>query len=257
MVMKIFKSKIPFLKTISVAFTLLFAITSVSAQSEIVVDPFEKVIVSPHIEVTFVEGAKEMVEVHSNAQPLSKLNIEVVGKTLRMYLDGAKTYTESKDIEGDNYDYKVPIYNGTVVKATITYKNLKELSLRGEEKFICKSKIDQNDFTLKIFGESQVYFNEVQLGDLSTTIYGESFLELKEGSIDSQKITAYGETKVNTLNVHCNKAKITAYGEGSYRLSVKDRLKVTAFGEATIAYEGSPEVKKGLVIGEATIQKMN
>ncbi|RRQ50865.1 DUF2807 domain-containing protein [Maribacter algicola] len=255
--MKIFKNKVLTLRRIVIAVTALFATSSILAQKEIAVDPFEKVIVSPHIEVNFVEGTTEKVEVHASTQPLSKLNIEVVGKTLRMYLDGAKTYTESKDIEGDNYDYKVPIYNGTVVKATVTYKNLEELSLRGEEKFICKSTIDQNEFTLKIFGESQVYFNEVQLGDLSTTIYGESFLELKEGRVDSQKITAYGETKVNTLNVDCNDAKITAYGEGSYRLSVKDKLKVTAFGEATIAYEGSPEVKKGLVIGEATIQRMN
>jgi hypothetical protein len=255
--MKIFKSKFLSLETILVAFTLLFAITSVSAQSEIVVDPFEKVIISPHIEVTFVEGAQESVTIHSSTEPLTKVTVEVVGSTLRLYLEGAKTYTDSRKVKGDHYDYKVPIYKGTVVKATVTYKNLKELSLRGAEKFICQSTIDQNEFDLKIFGESQVYFNEVNLGNLSTTIYGESFLELKEGRVDSQKITAYGETKVNTLNVDCNDAKITAYGEGSYRLAVKDKLKVTAFGEATIAYDGSPEVKKGIVIGEATIQKMN
>lgn len=255
--MKIFKNKVLILRRIVIAVTVLFATSVVLAQKEIVVDPFEKVIISPHIEVTFMEGTQESVTIHSSNEPLSKVTVEVVGSTLRLYLEGAKTYTDSKKIKGDHYDYKVPIYKGTVVKATVTYKNLKELSLRGAEKFICTSKIDQNEFTLKIFGESQVYFNEVQLGALSTTIYGESFLELKEGRVDNQKITAYGESKVNTLNVDCNDAKITAYGEGSYRLSVKDKLKVTAFGEATIAYEGSPEVKKGIVIGEATIQKMN
>lgn len=235
----------------------LCSINAFAQLKRIAVDPFDKVIISPHIAVTFVEGTDEKVTIHSTTEPLSKVTVEVVGSTLRLYLEGAKTYTDSKKVKGDHYDYKVPIYKGTVVKATVTYKNLKELSLRGEEKFICESIIDQNEFTLKIFGESQVYFNEVQLGDLSTTIYGESFLELKKGRVDSQKITAYGETKVNTLNVDCNDAKITAYGEGSYRLSVKEKLKVTAFGEATVAYEGSPEVKKGIVIGEATIQKMN
>lgn len=239
------------------ALTLLFAVTTSFSQSIIEVESFDKVIVSPHIEVTFIESDAELVEILSCKEPLSKLNVEVIGSTLRIYLEGAKTYTDSKDIKGDNYDYKVPIYNGTVVKAIVNYNNLEELSLRGEEKFVCKSTIEQNEFDLKIFGESQVYFNEVDLANLTTTIYGESYLELKDGSVASQKITAYGETTVNTLNVKCDNAKITAYGEGSYRIAVKDRLKVTAFGEATIAYEGSPDVRKGIVIGEATIQKIN
>jgi hypothetical protein len=235
----------------------LYSINLFAQVKRVTVDSFDKVIVSPHISVTFVEGTSESVVVHTSTEPIQKLTIEVVGSTLRLYLDGAKTYTDSEKVKGDNYDYKVPIYKGTVITATVAYQNLEELSLRGEEKFLCESTIEQDDFGLTLYGESEVYFNEVQLNNFTTTIYGESYLELKAGSIEDQKITAYGETKVNTLEVDTNRAKITAYGEGSYRVSVKDRLKVTAFGEATIAYQGSPEIKKGIVIGEATIQKIN
>jgi hypothetical protein len=239
---------------------ICLALCSVSAFAQIknlTVDKFDNVIVSPHIAVTFVEGPTESVVVHTSTEPIEKMNIEVVGSTLRLYLDGAKTYTDSKNVEGDNYDYKVPIYKGTVITATVTYQNLEELSLRGEEKFVCESTIDQDEFGLKLYGESEVYFNKVQLNNFTTTIYGESYLELKSGSIDNQKITAYGESKINSLKVNTGRAKITAFGEGSYRLNVSDRLKVTAFGEATIAYQGSPELRKGIVIGEATIQKIN
>jgi hypothetical protein len=217
---------------------------------------FDKIIVSPHIAVTFVEGDNEAVIVNSISEPIEKLNVEVVGKTLRIYLDGAKTYTDNEKVRGDNYSYNKPIYKGTVVNAKVTYKNLEELSLRGEEKFICESQLAGEDFRLKLYGESQVYLNEVKLENLYTTIYGESYLELKKGTLNYQRITAYGETTVNTLGVKTNKAKITAYGEGSYRLQVSDRLKVTAYGEATIAYEGSPKLDKGIIIGEATIQKI-
>jgi hypothetical protein len=51
--------------------------------------------------------------------------------------------------------------------------------------------------------------------------------------------------------------KITAYGEGIYRIAVDERLKVTAFGEATVEYIGSPDIDKGIIIGEATIRKIN
>ncbi|GMN07978.1 hypothetical protein MTsPCn5_33670 [Croceitalea sp. MTPC5] len=235
----------------------LFSSNAFAQVKNVTVANFKKVIVSPHIAVNFVEGASESVTVHTSTEPIDKLNIEVVGSTLRLYLDGAKTYTDSKNVKGDNYDYKVPIYKGTVITATVTYTTLKELSLRGEQKFICESPLTQPEFRLKIYGESEVYFNEVQFENLTTTIYGESYLELRSGSIDRQKITAYGETTINTLQVATNSTKITAFGEGSYRIAVKDRLKVTAYGEATVAYEGSPEVHKGIVIGEAKIQKIN
>lgn len=243
-------------KLLLIGFALIY-LSSFAQNQKFQVDYFDKVIVSPHISVTFVQGESESVEIHSSTEPIEKLTVEVVGSTLRLYLDGAKTYTDNKKVKGDNYDYKVPIYKGTVITATVTYNNLEELSLRGEETFLCESPIEQSEFQLKVYGESQVYFNKVTLDNMSTTIYGESYLELKNGKINSQKITAYGETKVNSLKVNTNNTKITAYGEGSYRISVEDRLKVTAFGEATIAYNGSPEVKKGIVIGDATIQKIN
>lgn len=235
---------------------VLFSIAMDAQIKHVEVDPFEKVIISPHIAVTFVEGPETTVTVYNSTEPLEKFNIEVVGTTLRLYLDGAKTYTENEKVRGDEYDYKKPLYKGTVINATVTYAQLQKLSLRGEEKFVCESPIKQSEFQLKLFGESRVYFNEVSLDRLITTIYGESYLELKEGKIDSQKITAYGETSVNTLDVETNNTKITAFGDGSYRIAVTDQLKITSFGEATIAYEGNPKIKS-MAIGDTTIQKIN
>jgi ribosomal protein L31 len=235
----------------------LFAIQTGFAQTKTVdVDTFDKVIVSPHIQVTFQQGDSEKVVIESSTVSEDKINVEVNGKTLRIYLDGAKEVTKSEKVKENGYERKKSIYNGTVVKAIVTYTNLEELSLRGEERIVCKSPLEGDRFHLKIFGESQVYLNEVAFGDLKTTIYGESYLELKEGTIEKHKITAYGETKVNTLGVENAEVKITAYGEGSYRLKVDERLKITAYGEATVAYDGSPKVDSRVIIGEATIQKI-
>ncbi len=227
------------------------------AQSKIIpVEHFEKVTVSPHIQVRFVQGGTEQVTIENSTVTEDKINVEVNGKTLRIYLDGAKEITKNEKTYENGDQRKKPLYRGTVVTAIVTYKDLDELSLRGEETFICESPLVAKDFKLSIYGESQVYFNKVTFGSLRTTIYGESYLELKEGTLDRQRIIAYGETKVNTLGVETSEAKLTAYGEGSYRLHVLDRLKVTAYGEATVAYEGNPEIDKGIIIGEATIQKI-
>ena len=242
--------------TIIILFTLLGIQTSFAQMKTVDVDAFDKVIVSPHIQVVFQKGDSETVVIESSTESEDKINIEVNSKTLRIYLDGAKDVTKSEKTNENGYEHRKSIYNGTVVKATIIYKNLNELSLRGEEKIVCEGPLKGEKFNLAIYGASQVYLNEVDIGYLKTVIYGESFLELKEGKIDRHKITAYGETKVNTLGVENKSAKIVAYGEGSYRLKVSDDLKITAYGEATVAYEGSPKVNKGIIIGEAKIQKI-
>ena len=71
--------------------------------------------------------------------------------------------------------------------ATITYKTLEALSLRGEEDQLCKGPINGNKFMLKVYGESNISFNEMNLQQLSATLYGESTLEIKAGSIKDQK----------------------------------------------------------------------
>ena len=228
-----------------------------NAQSKKVeVDHFDKVIVSPHIQVTFQEGNEEAVTIESSKLSEDKINIEVVGKTLRIYLDGAKMVTKNETVRRNGWKQKTPIYKGTQVIATVSYKRLKELSLRGEEIFKCESPIKGEYFKLKIYGESHLTMNEVTVNKMQVALYGESIVDIKGGEIQDQKYTVYGEGKVNTLGIKNENTKITAYGESSFRVNVSENLKITAFGEATVAYTGNPIVNKGIVIGEATIQRM-
>lgn len=252
--MKSFSLKISSqLAILSMSFFLCFS--SLMAQSQTFdVDGFNKVIVSPHIEIIFKKGDKESVIVESITEAIEKLNVEVKNKTLQLYLDGAQMTTKSEKETGDR---SVPIYTGTVVKATVIYKDVETFSLRGEERFLFESPIDAQKITLNIYGESEVYFNETTLRELKVSIYGESFLKIGKGEIDYQQIRAYGESSVNLLDVSNKKTKITAYGDGSFQFNVSDELKVTSYGEPTVTYKGDAQVKHGLSFGESSIVKMN
>ncbi|MGI9549915.1 MAG: head GIN domain-containing protein [Aurantibacter sp.] len=220
------------------------------------VEHFDKVIISPHIQATLIEGDEESVHIDYANVSEDEINVEVEGNTLRVYLEGAKTLDRNERKYDEAYHKSRAHYEGAQVKAIITYTNLEVLSVRGEKRIDCESKIDQKDFTLRIYGESQVYLSEVDLEKLKVTIYGESYLEVEKGTVDYQRYTAYGESKVNTMSVTNSAAKITAYGESDFRVNVSDKLKVTCYGETHITYEGSPEVDRGIVIGEATIRKI-
>ena len=231
-----------------------FTLHTIAQNKVIDVKPFDKVIISPHIEVVFRQGTQESVIVESNSESPDIFNVEVKNKTLHLYLDDAKITSPTKTIEKKNgWKQKEPIYKGTIVKVIVNYKYVETFALRGEEHFLFESPIVQDQGVLRIYGESQVVINEVQLNNLKVVIYGESLLEIKGGVIGQQKISAYGESSVNTHSVSNKKTKLTAYGDGDFKLNVSQLLKITSFGEASISYTGTPDLRKGIVVGETTI----
>ena len=239
------------------AVLLLLIAVSASAQTGKLVDHFTKVIVSPYIQVTFVEGNEESVTLNNITVDTGKLHLEVNNKILRLYLDGAKDIPKNKKDYTNGYKEQHPLYNGTVVNATVTYKTLNELSLRGEETQLCKSPITGDKFILNIYGESKVIFNELNLQQLYTIIYGESSLEIKSGSVKAQKYTCYGESTINTLAITGSTSHISAYGESDFKINVSDKIRITAYGDARLHYKGNPEISKGLHFGDMIIDKVD
>jgi len=221
------------------------------------VSSFDEVIISPHIEVIFEKADTESVVIENIDVSMDKLTVEVKGNTLHIYLEDAKVYTKSEKVKYDDYKGKEAIYHGTVVSAKVYFTDLEEISLRGEETHKVKSALKGEELTLKIYGEAEVYLSEIEVEKFYTTMYGESYLEVKEGIAKRQRIISYGEGEINTIGVKNTSAKVTAYGEGKVKLNVSDELKITAYGDASIHYKGSPMVNRGLVLGEAKIHQIN
>jgi len=226
------------------------------SQTKITVDPFDAVEISPHIEVTFVEGNEESVTIAERKVSEDKINMKVKRNTLQVYLDDAKDVTKTERVNRDGVDMTVPIYKGKILTITVTYKNLNYLVIKGEESILCKSPINVERFDLKIYGESQVVFNEVTFTDFDLDIYGESTFEVKKGTIYNQKITAYGEGEINLFSIENKTTKITAYGEAIFNINSHNRIKITAYGEAELHYKGTATIEKGIAIGDVEISKV-
>jgi len=225
---------------------------SCSAQGGAVA-PFTKVIVSPFIQVEFVKGEAESVVINSILVDSGKLHVEVHHGTLRLYLEGAKEIPKHQN--DDNRSY--PLYPKHAVVATVTYRSLEELSLRGDETQLCESPIVTDKFTLSIYGESRVLFTEMRVREMSAHIYGESQLEIRSGSIDKQRYVCYGEGKVITTATKGRESRITAYGEAEFQVNVSDRIAITSFGEARLRYMGNPEIVKGFHFGGVDVKRID
>jgi hypothetical protein len=237
--------------------SILFINNNLNAQKTIKLDEsFDKIIVSPHIEAVFKKGNEQSIEIEDINVPIEKFNYELEKGTLQVYLEGAKTYTKNKKIIIRDSEMKVPLYKGRVVKLIITYVDVNTFSLRGEEKITFKTPLIQDECTLRVYGKSEVKINEIEVNRLSVSIYGDSFLNMEKGTIKKQKITAYGASKVMASDVHTEETKLTAYGDGTFKFNVSKKIKVTSYGEATVLYKGDASLKKGIVIGESTIRKV-
>ena len=244
-------------KSFLLALVIIFTSNVIAQKKTFDVGSFDEVIISPHIEVIFEKADQESVVIEDIDVSMDKLNVEVKGNSLHIYLDDAKVYTKSEKVKYDDYKGKHAIYNGTLVSAKVYYTELEELSLRGEETHKVVSPIKTEKLHVKLYGEGEVYLKDIEVQEFYATMYGESYLEVKEGNAKRQRVISYGEGEINTFGVQNATAKVTAYGEGRVRLKVSEELKVTAYGEATVHYKGNPMVNRGLVLGEATIHQVN
>ncbi len=213
---------------------------------------FDKVIVSPYVKANLVQGTSEAITV-DHVVSMEKLNFEIKGNTLWVYLEDAKFVPKDEKVDqGGNKVYKA-IYNKTMAEVTITYKKLNTLSVRGEEVIRLLNKLDQKDFTLRMYGDAKVFMPEIQLEKLKVTMYGNSFMQAANGQVDYQKLTTYGNSNVNALDLVAKKAKIITYGDGDIKINVSNSMRISCYGDSHVTLKGTASIDHRLVLGSAKI----
>ncbi|NNF35587.1 MAG: hypothetical protein HKN68_15885, partial [Saprospiraceae bacterium] len=223
-------------KLLAVALFLCF-FTAYSQEYRIV-EPFTKIMVGPHVELLVEEGDNETVLLSNIEVDEDKINIKVKGNTLKIYLDQAKVATKHKKEKNKGYKMKVPIYEGRKVTATVTYKYLHKLSLRGEEKHEVKSILDTDKFKINLYGEGRLVIGEIESEVIKAKLYGNNYLNIKNGTTYKQKYKSYGENKVDTRNLESTIAKSSNFGENDIRLQASDKIKFSSMGVSIIRYSG-------------------
>jgi hypothetical protein len=228
-----------------------------NAQSETVeVSGFTEITISPYIEVVFQQSENESVVIENSKVDREKINIEVDGNELHIYLDDARIVSKEKEVKVNGREMDRPIYSGTEVRITVNYKNLEAVEIRSEEVMNFEDAISVENFDLDIYGSPKIYFESITAEDLKVAMYGESYLEIKAGKVDFQRYRCYGKSEVNAVKLLSSETKIAAYGNNHIVVNVSDKLKVSAFGEARIQYKGDAKVNNGLKIGETVVQKI-
>lgn len=241
----------PLLLIVMLALTMPFAQAQEISKD---LKSFRKVVVSPKVNLILEQGEKENIRLtYSNVDP-SKINIKVQGNTLRVFLDEAKVTEKTYRANGNQ---KRGIYHDASVTAYVTYKELEHLEIRGNQELTCNGPLKAERFTLKAYGENDINLASLKTEYLRTSLYGDNDLKIKAGKAEYQKYKLFGDNKIDTQELKSFSATTTIFGESKIKLNTQDNLKVNAFGESQVSYNGNASVNKGLIFGRAQITKLN
>ncbi len=229
---------------------LMVGILSAGAQTQ-ELKPFDKISISPRIDLHLQKGAKESVHFEFENIDPSKINVEVRNKKLYLYLDGAKN---REPVHRDG-NHRYSVYRGGSVHAYVTYRQLSKLVVKGAESVRCDDPIQSDKFTLRLYGEIDAQLASLETSFLRAALYGENKLDIKEGNIDTQIFNLYGQNDVSVSRVINEETRTTSFGENDLELN-SNHLSITAFGETDIGYLGNPAIKKRIMLGESAIKPL-
>jgi len=224
------------------------------AQEEMIrkVTSFDKISVSPKINLVLVKGDKESVRIAYNNISPGKINVEVVGNKLRIYLDQARL-VDKRERSSDDHS-RVSMYHDVNVTAYVTYRFLKELEMRGEETLTCETEIETDKFKLKVYGEAEVNLASLKAHKFKASLYGVNNIKIKSGESTQQVYRLFGENKIDTRGLESTIASARIYGEGRLRMKATEEVRINAFGEPDIDISGNPHISKGIMIGKTHIE---
>jgi hypothetical protein len=215
---------------------------------------FNKVIVSPCVNLVLSQGEAESIRILYNGIPEDKVNVKISGNKLRIFLDKSRITEKQTHSWYGGQKLSRGIYNGKSITAYVTYKSLKGLEVRGRENVRCEGTVGAKKFKLKVYGESEVYLSSLQSEKLKASIYGENKVTIQSGETNMQVYRLFGENRIETGGLRSKLTFTRIFGEGEIRLNASKEVRVNAVGEPAITIEGAPYISRGIILGHADIR---
>jgi hypothetical protein len=216
---------------------------------------FTRIIASPKVNVILKKGDKESIELKYDNVSADKINIEVSGRTLHIYLDGARKIERRIEDYSERYRRYRNMYEGASITAYVTYRELDGLEIRGDQELTCNDPIEAPEFTLRAYGENDITFASLRTEYFRVSLYGENKLNIKGGKVIEQRYKLYGENDINTTEMKSAYISTSIFGEGDLRVHSAKEVRINAFGEPTIQVAGNGKIYKRLILGEARIRR--
>jgi len=242
---------------LTLLFLVVMSVTTLAQEVTQSLASFDKIVVSPKINVILQKGDKESIRIQYTNINEDEINLEIRHNKLHVFLDGSKLFPKQEKRQEGHCTFKKDKYRYATITAFITYRELKSLEIRGEEEVTIEDAISSEKFKLKAYGAAEIQIASLTTGKLKAKLYGENRLKIKEGEIKSQKYKLFGDNKINTEAIESQTITSTIYGEGLVRVKASDEMTLTSFGDPYIQLSGRANLNHRIVIGNPHIRTEN
>ena len=173
--------------------------------------------------------------------------------TLRLFLDRARIV--EKQVPDGIRHHKRSVYSDVSVTAYVTYRELKELEIRGDGEISCETEISTEKLKLRAYGEAEIRLASLKARKFKASLYGVNRLQIRSGEAVTQVYRLFGENKVDTRGLSSTTASARIYGEGKLSLNASDKVRLNAIGEPFIMVSGNAKVSKGITVGRVSVNE--
>ncbi len=233
----------------------IMAICASYAQESEKLPAFDRVTVSPHINVVLMRGPQEGIRWELENIDERKINAEVVDGSLRLYLDDARILPPQHTFRENGNRGKRSIYEDVSVTAHVTYRELNRLEIRGAQTVNVDTIPASSKLKIVLYGEATLSIGHVDTEKLKLSSFGENTVRILSGRAHHQVYRMFGENKIDALGVQSRTAFTRFYGEGKLRLTATEEVRLNSFGEPRLVLDGNPLLHRCIVVGETDITR--
>lgn len=214
----------------SLAIILFLLPAMVKAQESTDVLPFNTVKLLGLIEVEFIQGDVEKVEIRAFGEDASKVKISQQNKTLKI--------STLKSLVNEDLDIRVKVY----------FKSLEAVYVAAGANVTFNQVVKQEDFFIRASSGSEVYL-EVECERLEAHASEGSFLTIR-GSASKLNVGATTGGILDGHRLSCTEGRMRAGTGGEVSAQVNDELDARANTGGIIRYAGNPALKaKKTILG--------
>ncbi len=199
------------------------------------VDPFHRIELSGHADVTLIQGESDSVTVVASSRGQPRVRAQVENGVLLISAGDTRRWWDT--LVGASRGGPTPQIN-------IAFKTLDAIALAGAIK-LSAARIDARDLHIAASGGSAVRIDDLQAQSLR--IAGSGALKATlAGKVVDQSISISGAGEVRADRLVSENARISVSGAGSVVVNVEKTLRASISGAGIVDYFGNPAVKQSV-----------
>jgi len=189
-------------------------------------------------DVILIKGKEGEISIEGEENIIPFIETEVSGNKLKI-----------------NYKKNTNIRTTKRVTVTVTFSDIRSISLGGSGNISSEDLIKSNDFNVSLGGSGNITL-KVASDSVRASIGGSGNINLS-GNTNELNCTIAGSGGIKAYELKTDEVRANVAGSGSIKTTVKTKIKANLVGSGNIYYRGNPKYVDSKSVGSGSVVDRN